>query len=102
MLRDNRIVLGLAVLIVLAPLVLPLPWTVGAEFGGADDQAKGIVGEIRPGYEPWFTPLWEPPSGEIASLLFALQASLGTGLLAYYAGLRRGRRERLVEHDARS
>ncbi len=99
MLRDNRIVLGLAVLIVLAPLVLP--WTKGAEFGGADDRAKGVVGELRPGYEPWFTPLWEPPSGEVASLLFALQASLGTGVLAYYAGLRRGRREGRAERDAR-
>lgn len=38
-------------------------------------------------------PLYEPPSGEIESALFALQAALGAGVLAYYFGLRRGRRQ---------
>ena len=37
--------------------------------------------------------MWTPPSKEIESLLFSLQAALGAGLLGYYVGLRRGRGE---------
>ena len=51
------------------------------------------ITEIEPDYEPWFSPLYEPPSGEIESALFAVQAALGAGVLAYYFGLRRGRRQ---------
>jgi cobalt/nickel transport protein len=47
-----------------------------------------LVQKLRPGYEPWTTPVWEPPSSEIASLLFALQAALGAGFLGYYFGVR--------------
>jgi cobalt transport protein len=45
-------------------------------FGGADDQAKNLIGEINPDYQPWFEPLIEPASGEIASLLFACRRPL--------------------------
>ena len=57
-----------------------------AIFGGADDQAKDAIMEIAPAYEPWFEPLIEPASGEIASLLFALQAALGAGVLGWWLG----------------
>lgn len=33
------------------------------------------------------------PSGEVESALFALQAALGAGVLAYYFGVRKGRRQ---------
>lgn len=56
-------------------------------FAGADDKAKDAVSQIRPGYEPWFSPIIEPASGEIASLLFALQAALGAGVIGYYLGV---------------
>lgn len=59
----------------------------GAEiFRGADDQAKDVIGTIAPDYKPWFKPLMEPPSGEVGSLLFALQAALGAGFIGYYLG----------------
>ncbi len=61
-------------------------------FGGADDQAKKLVALLHPDYEPWFSPIWEPPSEEIASLLFAVQAALGAGFVGYYFGYVRGRR----------
>lgn len=84
----NTILLAAAAMIAIVPLFMGFE---GDEiFGGADDQAKGVIGELQPGYEPWFQPLWEPPSGEIGSLLFALQAALGAGFLGYYFGLRRG------------
>lgn len=66
---------------------------VGGEeiFAGTDDQASTAIAAIRPGYEPWAAPLWEPPSGEIESLLFGLQAALGAGLVFYCLGYWRGR-----------
>ncbi|WP_374651749.1 energy-coupling factor ABC transporter substrate-binding protein [Dongia sp.] len=61
-----------------------------AAFTGSDGQAETLINQAHPDYQPWVTPLWEPPSSEIESLLFALQAALGAGLLGYYFGRRRG------------
>ncbi|GGY41037.1 energy-coupling factor ABC transporter substrate-binding protein [Pseudoduganella albidiflava] len=71
--------------------VLPLWLAGGAAFGGADDLAREAIGTIAPGYAPWFSPVFEPASGEIASLLFALQAALGAGVIGYWLGLSVGR-----------
>jgi cobalt/nickel transport protein len=84
--------LGLLVLaagIVTFPLLMPTP---PGDFAGADSKAQAAIDES--GYKPWFTPVWAPPSAEIASLLFALQAALGAGLLGYYFGRRQGQAER--------
>lgn len=87
----------LLLLVVAALAVLPLALGLGDDekepFAGADAQAETAITEIKPDYEPWFTPLYEPPSGEVESALFALQAALGAGVLAYYFGLRKGRRQ---------
>ncbi|MEU5658407.1 energy-coupling factor ABC transporter substrate-binding protein [Streptomyces sp. NPDC047737] len=93
----NTKINALLLLVVAALAVLPLALGLGDDekepFTGADAQAETAITEIDPGYEPWFSPLYEPPSGEIESALFALQAALGAGVLAYYFGLRRGRRQ---------
>ena len=81
----------LAVVVGLA--VIPLLLIPDSEFGGADGMAEEVIGEIAPGYEPWFAPLVEPPGGEVESLLFALQAALGAGLIGYFFGLKRGQRQ---------
>jgi cobalt/nickel transport protein len=60
-------------------------------FAGADDKAKDLIGEINPEYRPWFESLIEPASGEIASMLFALQAAIGAGFIGYYIGVGRSR-----------
>lgn len=87
----------LLVLIVVVLAVLPLALGLGDHkeepFAGADAQAETAITELEPDYEPWFSPLYEPPSGEVESALFALQAALGAGVLAYYFGLHRGRRQ---------
>ncbi|MDT9683480.1 energy-coupling factor ABC transporter substrate-binding protein [Streptomyces sp. TRM76323] len=94
--RDARIN-ALILLVVAALAVLPLALGLGEgeeePFAGADAQAETAITENAPDYEPWFTPLYEPPSGEVESALFSLQAALGAGVLAYYFGLRRGRRQ---------
>ncbi|MBD2362149.1 energy-coupling factor ABC transporter substrate-binding protein [Anabaena minutissima FACHB-250] len=71
--------------------VTPLIFLRGAEFTGADGQAQEVIGKIKPGYEPWFKPLFEPPSKEIESLLFSSQAALGAGIIGYAIGLYKGR-----------
>ena len=96
--RTQNILLILAVIVLaLIPLWIVEKPAAGPDgeaaevFGGADDQAKNLIGEIRPDYVPWFEPLIEPASGEIASMLFALQAALGAGFIGYYLGVSRTR-----------
>ncbi|MFQ9918367.1 MAG: energy-coupling factor ABC transporter substrate-binding protein [Flavonifractor plautii] len=40
----------------------------------------------NPDYEPWFEPILEPASGEVESLLFALQAAIGAGVVGFVLG----------------
>lgn len=86
--RTNLILILLVLVLVITPLIVKR----GAEFGGADVQAEEFIAELRPGYQPWFEVLWKPPSGEIESLLFALQAAMGSGFIGYYLGYARGKR----------
>lgn len=107
--RNLRLLLAVALLAVLPLWLVPKPAADVAGqpakiFAGADDQAKDLIGQIAPAYRPWFEPVLEPASGEIASLLFALQAALGAGFIGYYLGvsmtrekLRRARSEAVEE-----
>jgi len=88
--RTSVALLLLATAIVVAPMVLPF----GGEFLGTDDAASKAIEESHPGYERWTRPFWEPPSKEIESALFALQAALGAGILGYALGRRSGSRRR--------
>ncbi len=77
----------LAIVAVIAILPLAMYSGLGEDqgyFGGADDSAGTVVEET--GYEPWFSSIWEPPSGEIESLLFALQAAIGAIIIGYILG----------------
>ncbi|WP_190097549.1 energy-coupling factor ABC transporter substrate-binding protein [Streptomyces griseoflavus] len=91
--RINTVLLLLVAALAALPLVLGLGDHKEEPFTGADAEAETAITEIDPDYEPWFSPLYEPPSGEVESALFALQAAIGAGVLAYYFGLRRGRRQ---------
>ena len=51
------------------------------------------ITQSQPNYKPWFSNIWEPPSGEIESLLFALQAAIGTGIVAYVIGYYKGKKK---------
>jgi cobalt/nickel transport protein len=82
------------VIIVVALIVIPLWVQRKAKFGGSDDQAKNAISEIDKNYKPWFHSIWTPPSSEIESLLFALQAGVGCLIIGYYIGYSRGRKKR--------
>jgi len=47
----------------------------------------------RGNIKPIADPLWEPPSGEIESLLFGLQIALGAIIIGYFFGYYRGRNQ---------
>lgn len=78
------------VLAVIVLAVFPLIFVKG-EFEGADGKAEKLITEIQPNYTPWVEPLFEPPSGEVESLLFTSQAAFGAGLIGYIIGLYKGR-----------
>lgn len=92
--RHQNLLLLIAVALLAAlPLWLvqrPAPGPDGkpvAIFAGADNKATDLIGKIDPNYKPWFAPLLQPASGEIASLLFALQAAVGAGFIGFYLGV---------------
>ena len=87
MLKKNLLLLlGVVVL-----AILPIIFLQDAEFGGADGEAEEAITEIAADYEPWFHAIWEPPSGEIESLLFVLQGVIGALIIGYFIGYMRGK-----------
>ncbi|ADP77748.1 cobalt transport protein [Methanothermus fervidus DSM 2088] len=53
-------------------------------FKGSDDVGTEAIEST--GYKPWLQPIWQPPSGEIESLLFAVQAGIGAFIIGYVFG----------------
>ncbi len=98
--KNNLSVNLLLILIIIALAIIPLFIAKDAEFGGADGQAEEAIAEINADYEPWFSPIFEPKSGEIESLLFALQAAIGAGIIGYGLGYLKGRRKEEDEKSA--
>ena len=92
--RTNLILLAMALSLAILPLLLPVPSGLKEPFPSADDQGMNAVTASNPDYQLRFNLPWQPPSSEVESLLFALQAALGSGLLSYYLGLRRGQSQR--------
>lgn len=90
--KTNIILLILVVILVVAPFVF-----VKGEYGGSDDQGTEQIKKYDPSYKVWAHPIWTPPSGEIESLLFTVQGSLGTGIIAYVIGSAHGRKKSLKE-----
>lgn len=86
----NFILLALTIILIITPLLL----NSKAEYGGADGEAENLISEINPDYKPWFSSLYEPPSGEIESLLFSTQAAIGAGFIGYYLGSRKGKKSK--------
>lgn len=79
--RTNLLMLAAVVLLVVLPLAF-----VHGKFEGSDDQGSAAIAASVPGFKPWAHPIWTPPSPEIESLLFALQAAAGAGVIGYVVG----------------
>ena len=95
--RNTLILLGIiCIIIFIAPLIM---YSGHGEddgyFGGSDDAAGQAV--EKTGFEPWYKSIWEPPSGEIESLIFALQAAIGAIIIGYFFGLWRGQSSKKEE-----
>ncbi len=88
---DKKPIILLALVAIICIIPLAMYSGLGEDegyFGGADGAAAEIVEET--GYEPWYSSIWEPPSGEIESLLFALQAAIGAIIIGYVLGYYKG------------
>lgn len=82
--RKNILLLVLCVALIVGSFVIG---TVrGGAFGGADDQIKTTIQQVDGNYKPWAKHVWQPPSSEVESFLFALQAAIGAGGIGYYIG----------------
>ncbi|MDU3336630.1 energy-coupling factor ABC transporter substrate-binding protein [Paraclostridium bifermentans] len=88
--NKNILLLLLTVILIITPLVL----NSTAEYGGADGEAESLITEINPDYKPWFNSLYEPPSGEIESLLFSTQAAIGAVIIGYFLGYKKGKNDK--------
>lgn len=86
--KRTKMILGslLGLLLVVLLCVYPLLTQPESEFAGADDQAGDVIAQIDENFKEWTSPLWEPPGSETESLLFALQAALGSGVFFYFLG----------------
>lgn len=72
---------------VVALVILPFFINHGGEYGGSDGEAESQIQAIAPQYKPRVQPLYEPASGEIESLLFTLQGSLGAAVIFISRGI---------------
>ncbi len=80
-----------AILVVFIGLFAYVSSTGNHEWSGSDDQAGNVIDKMTGGsYQPWADNIWTPPSGEIESLLFALQAAFGSLIIGYFLGYYRG------------
>jgi cobalt/nickel transport protein len=83
----------LVLLLIFAAQFFYISSTTNADYGGADDKPEGVIHDITGGtYKRIMNPVWEPPSAEIESLLFALQAAIGAGILGYFFGYYRAKK----------
>lgn len=80
--RDGSRRVGLFVLLLLLAGVPSLTEWAGMDGTGTDDQAMQMIEQLRPGYERWADPLFEPSDGQ-ERLLFLLQAFGGASVLIY-------------------
>ena len=88
--RKHVIMLIAVIIIVILPLALfNGKGEAQGFFTGSDDQGPAAI--EQQGYHPWFKPLWTPPSSEIETLIFSIQAAIGAGIIGYFLGYYKAR-----------
>jgi len=96
-------VLILNIIAIIFLMIYPLTTIKNSEFNGTDAVASEAVTKLAPDFETgWITNWWTPPSSEVESLLFALQAAAGGILIGYFFGFMRGRRKGREENESES
>jgi cobalt/nickel transport protein len=90
LLKKNLILAAFVVIIA----IIPLLFLKNADFSGSDQKAQEQITVIDANYKPWFSSVWKPPSAEIESLIFSLQAAIGSGIVCYYFGYLKGKSQK--------
>lgn len=85
----KTVIISILVIILLA--FVPLFALKDAEFGGSDDAGSVVVEEVNSQFEPIAAPILEvilghEIPGEVESLLFCIQSSIGVGVIAFVMG----------------
>ena len=81
----------LSILLIVLMAFVPLFALKDAEFGGSDDAGSVVVEETNSAFEPIAAPILEVAlgheiPGEVESLLFCVQSSIGVGIIAFVMG----------------
>ena len=79
------------ILVIVLVAFVPLFMLKDAEFGGSDDAGSVVVEEVDSGFTPIAEPIFEKIlgheiPGEVESLLFCVQSSIGVGVIAFVMG----------------
>ena len=79
------------ILVIILVAFVPLFLLKDAEFGGSDDAGSVVVEEVNSGFTPIAEPILEKAlgheiPGEVESLLFCIQSSIGVGVIAFVMG----------------
>lgn len=77
--RNVLLLVGVAVL-----AAAPLLFLRNVQWAGADDRSTQAIQELDRSYRPWFTSPLDP--GDLESVLFGVQAFVGSALLFGFAG----------------
>ncbi|ADL51959.1 energy-coupling factor ABC transporter substrate-binding protein [Clostridium cellulovorans] len=80
----------LLILLLVLIISIPVVFIKNSEFQGTDTVAENMISQTNPDYKPWIKSIWKPPSGEMESFIFALQAAIGAGVIGYGIGYMRG------------
>ena len=93
--RKSILVNNIVLAVMAAGLVfIPLIINKSSDFTGTDDKAKDYIIQINANYKPWFSPIWEPPSDSVESLIFSIQAAIGAGIVGYGLGYLKGKNKK--------
>ncbi len=90
--KKNLIFLFIAIFLMISPFFYISEYERGEKFSGTDALVQKHIEMLAKDYKRWFQPIFEPPSGEIESLLFTLQAAIGAGIMGYVMGYLKGKR----------
>jgi len=88
---SNKVLILICVLLVIFSLII----ASNSSFTGTDNKATEQIQALDKDYKPWAKNIWKPPSAEVESFLFAMQAAIGAFYIGYYIG----RKKNVKKHN---